>query len=181
MITALSLHFCDLGICYSKTAASVTHHGVELVETESMIFLIVLNRLALVASARASDIIFLSRNEFVKRRIEESDSNRVTLKSLIESFSKSPCCIGSNLGESSFSLLNSVGADHLTESSRFLIGLKEHMLSTAKTDTLSAELSCLLSVSRSISVCSYLKSSVLISPSHNSAEVTSDLMRQQWG
>ena len=49
------------------------------------------------------------------------------------------------------------------------------MLSTAKTDTLSAELSCLLSVSRSISVCSYLKSSVLISPSHNSAESTSDL------
>ena len=49
------------------------------------------------------------------------------------------------------------------------------MLGTAKTDTFSTELLSLLSVSGSISVCSYLKNSVLVSPSHDSAEFACDL------
>ena len=111
---SLSLHLSDLRICYSETAASVTHHGVELVETGNDV-LDSLNRLALSLS-ESLDVIFLSRNEFVKRRIEESDSNRVTLKSLIESL-KVALLHRLDLSESSFSLLNSIGADHLTESS----------------------------------------------------------------
>ena len=48
------------------------------------------------------------------------------------------------------------------------------MLGTAKTNTLSAQLSCFSCISRSICVGSYFQSSVLISPSHNSAKLTSN-------
>ena len=48
------------------------------------------------------------------------------------------------------------------------------MLCTAKTDTFSTKLNCFLSVSRSISVCTNLHCSVLVSPCHDTSELTSD-------
>ena len=80
---SFSLHLSNLRICYSKTAASVTHHGVELVERSNDV-LDSLNGLAL-SLCKSLNVSFLSRNEFVKRRIEESDSNRVALECLVES------------------------------------------------------------------------------------------------
>ena len=108
----------------------------------------------------------------MKRRIEETDSNRVTFKSLIESL-KVRLLHRLDLSKCSFSLFYCIRADHLTEC-RNSVSLEEHMLCTAKTDTLCAKLSSLLSVCGCISVRSYLKNSELVSPSHDSAELACD-------
>ncbi len=164
------LHLSDLRVCYCQTASTVTHHGVELVQASDK-SLDVSNRLAL-CSSKSSNVSLFCGNEFVQRRIEETDCNRVTLKSLIESLEVS-LLHGLDLSKSSLTLLNCIGADHLTECSDS-VSLEEHVLCTAKTDTLSAKLSSLLSVSGCISVCSNLQNSVLVSPSHDSAELASD-------
>ena len=48
------------------------------------------------------------------------------------------------------------------------------MLGTAKTDTLSTELHCISSVSRGVGIGSNLKNTCIISPFHNTIEVTAD-------
>ena len=90
------------------------------------------------------------------------------LQRLIKLF-KVALLIRQDLFQSSFALFNGIRADHLTESSDSVV-LKEHMLGTAQTDTLSAELTSLLRVCRGICVGAYFKSTVLISPAHDSAE-----------
>ena len=114
----------------------------------------------------------------MKRWIEESDCNRAAFESFIKLF-KVALLHWFDLSKSSFSFFNSIGADHFTECSDS-VSFKEHMLCTAKTDTFSTEFTSLLSVSRCISVCSYLKNSVLISPSHDSAEFTCDSSINCW-
>ena len=164
------LHLCNFRIGYSQTAATVTHHGVELVQGSDDC-LDGLNGLALCVS-QCLDVSLVSRNEFVERRIQETDGNRVALQRLVQCLEVS-LLHGLDLSQSSFSFLNSIGADHLTECCNSG-GLEEHVLGTAKTDTLSAQLSCLLCISRCISVGANLQYSVLVSPSHDSAELTSD-------
>ena len=168
---SLCLHLSNLRICDCKTASTVTHHRVELMERADE-SLDVINGLAL-CICKSLDVSFLSRNELMKRRIKETDCNRVAFKSLIELL-KVALLIRKNLIKSSLSLLESICTNHLTESSDSVC-LEEHMLCTAKTDTLCAELSCLLSICRSICICTNLESSVLISPLHNSAELACDL------
>ena len=109
----------------------------------------------------------------MKRRIKETDCNRVALKSLIELLEVA-LLIRKDLIKSCLSLLKSIGTDHLTESGNSVC-LEEHMLCTAKTDTLCAKLSCLLSVCRCVGICTNLELSVLVSPLHNSAELACDL------
>ena len=62
--------------------------------------------------------------------------------------------MGSILCKSSFALFNGFGADHLTESSDS-VSVEEHMLGTAKTDTLCAELARLLSVRGRVGIGAY--------------------------
>ena len=71
-------------------------------------------------------------------------------------------------------LLYCLRADHLTECINS-VALKEHMLCTAKTNSLCTKLTSFLSISRSISVCTNFHCSVLVSPSHDTSELTSDL------
>ena len=94
----------------------------------------------------------------------------MSLESLIESFEVGLLHREDNL-ECSLTLLNCVGADHLTEcfDSAFT---EEHVLCTAETDTFSTELTSLLSIVRCISVCTYFESLELVSPLHDAAEVT---------
>ncbi len=164
------LHLCNLGIGNCKTASTVTHHGVELVERCDDV-LDVCNGLAL-SLCKSCDVSLFSGNELVERGIKESDGNGATLESLVDSLEVS-LLHRLDLCKSCFSLLNGVGADHLTECSDSG-SLEEHVLGTAKTDTLCAELTSLLCVCGSISVGSNLKYSVLISPSHDSAELACD-------
>ena len=167
---SLCLHLCDFGICYCKTAATVSHHRVKLVQRVNHI-LDFFNSLTL-CLCESGNISLFGRNKFVERRIKESDCYGVTLKSLIKLF-KVALLHRKNLIKSFFSFFNRVRANHLTESSDS-VALKKHMLCAAKTDALCAKLSCLLCVSGSVGVCSYFKLSVLVGPAHNSAEVTAD-------
>ena len=167
----LGLHLSDLRVGNGETAASVTHHRVELMERADD-GLDVLNALALGIS-QLLDLLLCGRNELVKRRIQETDGNGVTLHSLEECLEIS-LLIRQDLVQSFLSLLNSIRADHLTEGLNSL-RIEEHMLCTAKADTLCTQLTSLLSISRCICIGSDLKLSVLVSPAHDASELTGDL------
>jgi len=108
----------------------------------------------------------------MKRRIQETDSNRVTFQSFKQSFEVS-LLIWKNFCKSFFSFFNCCRADHFTECIDTSL-TEEHMLCTAKTDTFCTKLNCFLSVSRCICICTNFHSSVFVSPSHDTAELTSD-------
>ena len=165
------LHPGDLGICNRKTASSVTHHGVELVEGCDH-HLDVLNGPALLLG-EFLDIGINRGDELVERGIQEPDGYGITLESLIESL-KVGLLHGKDNIESCLSFLNCLGADHLTESVDPSVA-EEHVLRTAQTDTLGTEFPCLLSICGSIRICSYLKSSCVVSPLHYTSELTCDL------
>ena len=148
----------------------MTHHRVELVQ-RSDDCLDLLNGLALSVS-QLLDVLFFSRNEFVERRIQETDGNRAAFQCFVQSF-KVALLHRFDLCQSSLSLFYGVRADHFTECCDS-VSLEEHMLGTAQTDTFSAQLTSLLSVCRSISVSTNLQSSVLVCPAHDTAECTSD-------
>ena len=108
----------------------------------------------------------------MQRRIQETNGNWVTFQSLIQLLEVS-LLYRKNLLQSSLSLLNGIRTDHLTERVDS-ITLEEHMLGTAKADSLCAQLTSFLSVSRSVCIGTNFQSSVFVCPSHNSFELTSD-------
>ena len=96
-----------------------------------------LNTLALRVS-QFLNVLFLRGNELMQRRIQETDGNRVAFQSLVQLLEIS-LLLGQDLLQSRFSLLYRLGADHLTECIDS-VALKEHMLGTAKADSLCAKL-----------------------------------------
>ena len=162
------LHCGDLGVGYGEAASAVTHHRVELVEVCDYL-LDVLNALALYL-CESLDISLVGGNELMKRRIEEADGYGVTAESLKESL-KVGLLHRLDLCKSSFALLNGLGTDHLTESTDSR-RIEEHMLGTAKSDSLCAEGCCLLSVLGSVGVGAYAHSLILVGKLHDTAEVT---------
>src|SRR5699024_10759633 len=157
---SLCLHLSDLRICDCQTASTVTHHRVELMQAVDERFDL-LNCLAL-SVRQFLHVLFLCRNELVKRRIKETDRYRVALESLIQSLEVS-LLIRKDFLKSCLSLFLCLSTDHLTESVDSSLA-EEHMLCTAETDTLSAKLNSFLSIFRCISVCADFHCSVLVSP-----------------
>ena len=102
---SLCLHLSNFRICNCKTKTTVTHHWVKLVK-RSDDSLNLLNALALCIS-KLLNIVFLCRNELMKRWVKETDSYRTTFKSFIKLL-KVALLIRKNLLKSSFSLFNSV-------------------------------------------------------------------------
>ena len=96
------LHLSDFRISYSKTASTMTHHRVELVQTSDDCFNL-LNSFALSVS-QFLDVLFLSRNELMKRRIQETDGNRVAFQSFIQLLEVS-LLLRKDLSKCCFSLL----------------------------------------------------------------------------
>ena len=142
------LHLGNLWICYCKTASSVSHHWIKLMQTVD-------NSLDLFYSlalrfCQFLNIFFLCRNEFMKRWIKESDSYRITFKCLIKCFEIS-LLIWQNLIKCCFSFFYSIRTYHLSECCNSVL-FKEHMLSTAKSDTFCTKFSCLLGILRSICI-----------------------------
>ena len=78
----LCLHLCDLRIGDSQTAATVTHHRVELMQGVDN----ALDRLygLVLCVSQLLDILLLSRYELMKRRIQETDGDRAALQCLVE-------------------------------------------------------------------------------------------------
>ncbi len=83
----------------------MTHHGVELVERCDDV-LDCFNRLALSLS-ESLDVSFFCRNEFVQRRIKESDRYGATFKCFVKSLEGSLLQMF-ELREGSFSFFNRI-------------------------------------------------------------------------
>src|SRR5699024_9809997 len=81
---SLGLHDSDLRISYGQTAAAVSHHRVEFAQSCDDL-LDIFNGFAF-DPGQFFDVLFFGRYEFVKRWIQESDGNRITLESFKESF-----------------------------------------------------------------------------------------------
>ena len=109
----------------------------------------------------------------MERGIQETDANGVALESLVQLLEVA-LLVRQNLSQSSLTLLSGVRADHLAECGDS-VSLEEHVLGTAQTDTLSAQLTSLLCVGRSISIGTNLQLTELVCPTHDDAEVTGDL------
>ena len=108
----------------------------------------------------------------MKRRIQETDSNRVAFQCFEQSFEVF-LLIWKNFCKSSFSFFCCCGADHFTECINTSL-TEEHMLCTAKTNTFCTKLNSFLSISRCICIGTNFHSSVFVSPSHDTSEFTSD-------
>src|SRR5699024_2063202 len=109
---SLCLHLCDLRICYSQTASTVTHHRVELMEAVDDLF-DPLNGFAL-SLCQLLDVLFLCRNELMERRVKETDRYRVAFQSLVQLLEVA-LLIRKDLLKSFLSLFLCLSTDHLTE------------------------------------------------------------------
>ena len=143
------LHLRDFRIGNCKTASTMPHHRVELVQTVDDRFNL-LYSLALSVS-QFLNVLFLCRNELMQRRIQETDRYRVAFQSFVKSFEVS-LLIWKNFFKRFFSFFFCLRTDHFTEciDSSFT---EEHMLCTAKPDTLCTKFNCFLSIFWSICVC----------------------------
>ena len=164
---SLGLHDGDLGIGDGETAAAVTHHGVELVQVGDDL-LDLCNRLALCLCKRLN-ICFLGGNKLVKRRIQETNGDGIAAERLKQALEIS-LLHRLDLGKRRLSLLDGIGADHLTECADSR-RLKEHVLGTAKTNALRAERSRLLCILGRIGIRSDAERLVLVRKLHDAAEV----------
>ena len=99
----LGLHHSDLRIGNSQTAATVTHHRVELMQGSDDC-LDLCNGLALCVS-QLLDVLFLGRNELMQRRIQETDGYRVALQSLDRALRSRPADTEGSYPELLLSLL----------------------------------------------------------------------------
>ena len=133
------LHSSDLGIGDSQTAAAVTHHGVELVQTLNDC-LDISNGLAL-GSSQCFDVLFLGGNELVQRGIQVTDGDGAAFHCLVDALEVT-LLHGLELSQSLLALLDGVGADHLADCSD-TVTLEEHVLGTAQADAFCAELDSL--------------------------------------
>ena len=165
---SLGLHNRDFGIRDCKTAASVTHHRVEFMQTVANEFDFG-NGLTL-CFCKQFDILFFGRNEFVERRIQETNGDRHAFECFHQAFEV--CLLhGLDCRKCFDAFFNGLGANHFTE---FIYSARseEHVFGTNKTDTLCAEFRCTLCVLRSIRIGANTECFVLVCEFHDSSEIT---------
>ena len=167
---SLGLHHSDFRIGNRQTAATVTHHGVELVERIND-SLDLFHGLALSVS-QLLDVFFGGGYELVERGIQEPDGYRVAFQSFVQLFEVA-LLNGEDLIQSSFPFFHGVGADHFAECVD-PVAFKEHVLGTAQTDTFGAQLTSLLSVGGGVGIGADFQTTILVSPAHYAAQFASD-------
>ena len=165
---SLGLHNRDFGIRDRKTASSVSHHRVEFMQTVANEFDFG-NGLTL-CFCKQFDILFFGRNEFVERRIQETNGDRHAFECFHQAFEV--CLLhGLDCRKCFDAFFNGLGANHLTE---FIYSARseEHVFGTNKTDTLCAEFRCALCVLRCIRIGANTECFVLVCEFHDSSEIT---------
>ena len=164
------LHLGDLRISNSQTNSTMSHHWIEFVQgiddTLDLFYGLALR------ISQLLDIFVCLWYEFMQRRIQETDGYRVAFQCFVK-FLKVTLLNRKNLFQCCFSFFYGIGADHLTECIDS-VSFEEHMLGTAKSDTFCAQFSCFLCICWCICIGSYFQSSILISPSHNTAKFAGD-------
>ena len=164
------LHNRDFRIRHRQAAAAMSHHRVEFVQRIDNV-LDYRNRLVL-RLGQELDLILGVRHELMERRIEEADRDRIALERFVKLL-EVVLLVRKNLRERDAALLERVGADHLAESGD-AARLEEHVLGTAKPDSLGSEFARLLRVARSVGVGAHLKPAELVGPVHDAAELAGD-------
>ena len=165
------LHLGDFRIRDGQTAASVPEHRVELVQVgdrEPQLFHRNDHFLG-----KFFDILFLCGQEFVQRRIQQTDGNRQLAHRLIYALEVF-LLHGQQLIQRTHALIDCFGNDHFAHSRNSVL-IKEHMLRAAKTDAFRAKTDGLLGVVGCVRVGSHLKRSHFISPFHDGAEIAGQL------
>ena len=148
----------------------MTHHGVEFLQVLDD-SLDLLNGLAL----RLGEFLYISGlcgNELMQRGIEETDGNGVAFHCK-EQLLEVALLQRQDLLKRFFTLFSGIRADHLAECIDTVL-LEEHMLGTAQTDTFGTELAGLLGIPGRIGIGTNLELAVLVSPCHNTSELTGD-------
>ena len=164
----LGLHDRDFGIGDRETAASVTHHGVELVQTGDDGFDGVDGHIHILG--KRLDVGLFGGHELMERRVEEADGDGSALEGFVKRFEVA-LLHGQKFGKRLFALLDGVGDYHLTHR-HDSVGLEEHMFGAAQTDAFRAESARLTGVSRGVGVGPDMERTVLVRPFHDSAEIT---------
>ncbi len=168
------LHDADFRICHIQTASTVAHHRVEFLQGSSGCFHICYRD-----TKGCSDILgFLIslRQEFMQRRIQQTDSYRTAAHCLINAF-KIFCLIWLQRIQCKLSLLTVLGNTEHSDCLDALSTVEEHMLSTDKTDTFSSEFNSSSGICRRIGIGSDMESAALISPAHEGCKVAGNLSR----
>ncbi|SRR5690554_710478 len=113
------------------------------------------------------------RYKFMQRRIEETDGHRQAFHRF-ENADKVIALVGKDFRQCLFPALFVASKDHLTHSVN-AVTLKEHVLSTGQTNTLSAKVQSGLGVLGCVCVGSDSQCSILIGPGHERSEVAAHL------
>ena len=170
------LHFCDFRIRNRKTAPAMTHHRVKFMQSgNNALKLIQINMHIL---SQLCNIIRACRQEFMQRRIEITDGYRQSVHCLINAL-KVTTLHRQQLGKCFSSLSFGFGYDHFAHSLD-AVTLKEHMLGTHQTDSLSPEGYCLCCILRCVSIRSDLQRTNLIRPFHKAFKITGNLCRNRF-
>ena len=142
LMTARVLHGGDLRIGDGQTAATVTHHGVKLMQAGDD-GLDVGHALAQVLGQQL-DVGLLGGHELMQGGIQEADGDGAALHSLVDALEVA-LLHGLQDSQSALTLLHGVRADHAADGADAL-ALEEHVLGAAQADALSAELAGLSGV-----------------------------------
>ena len=164
------LHDTDLRIDDVETAASETHHGVghvELVDAGLDLFDGLSGQ-----SGKLGDILFLSGEVFIERRIEETDVDVDAAEGEIHVV-EVVLLIRLQLVEPLDALFGGISKDHLLHGDE-TIATTEHMLGTAQTDTLGAEFDGLESLFGRIGVGIDVQFGIFVGPLQDLAEVAGE-------
>ena len=161
------LHGGDLRIGHGQAAATVTHHGVELVEGVDDVVELLHGEAHLVGNLH--DILLLGGEELMQRGVQETDDHGMALHGLVDALEVA-LLVGHDLGQGLLPVGYVVGDDHLTDGLDAL-ALKEHMLGAAQADALRAEGIALSGVPGIVGIGVHLELAVLVGPAHQAAEV----------
>ena len=115
------------------------------------------------------------RNELMQRRIEQTNVYRMTVHSLQDAI-EVLLLIRKKLGERLLATFLRTRKNHLTHGLDLLI-LKEHMLSTAQTDTYCTKVTCHLCIMRRISIGTNYQLGIFIAKVHQLSKVACHLCR----
>ena len=165
------LHPGDFGEGHVQTAATVAHHGIELVEGVDDVGQMLHGDLHFLG--QGFDISGVRGNELMQRGIQKADSDRAALHGLVDSF-KVGLLHGLQLAQSLLTLLHRVGNDHLADGGN-AVGIKEHMLGTAQTNAFGAEVDGLTGVLGGVGIGADLQGAELVGPGHDTAKLAGDL------
>ena len=161
------LHCRDFRIRYRQAAAAMSHHRVEFVQRSDDAF----ERadLHIHFLREGDDVRFRRGQEFMQRRIEETNGYGIAFHRFIERF-EIALLHGKQFCKRLFALFHRGRNDHFAHGGD-PVGIEEHMLRTAKPDAFRAERARLLRVFRCVGVGAHLQFAVFVRPRHNPAEI----------